>query len=317
MESLNLHGWLPISVWQEGAQWRVDWCWFGAQRLVQPFFRDAVDDALRLPFNQAFRRETPLSALSDWQRQSPGIAPSAFVYHASRCGSTLISQMLAQLDSHVVISEPPALDTLLRIDLPEAERRAAIEGLLSAYGQVRVGSERALVIKLDAWNIFDRPLLREYFPQVPWMYLYRDPLEIAVSHLRRAGMQMIPGMLGLARLEGGQPFNGREDDMARRVGELLKGGLEHCRAEEALAVNYIELPGVMSGALARFFGLSAEEVALAMSATSQHAKSPAQRFVPDSQGKHLEATPLLLERIAYWASEPYQALEAWRAGQVL
>jgi AraC-like DNA-binding protein len=46
------------------------------------FFRDAVEEALRLPFNQAFRRQTPLSVLTEWQAQSPGLAPSAFILHA-------------------------------------------------------------------------------------------------------------------------------------------------------------------------------------------------------------------------------------------
>ena len=66
MERLNLDGWLPIGIWPIAGQWQVDWCWFGDRPLHQPFFRDAVDDALRLPFNQAFRRQTPLAALSDF-----------------------------------------------------------------------------------------------------------------------------------------------------------------------------------------------------------------------------------------------------------
>ncbi len=173
---------------------RVDWCWFGERKLVQPFFRDAVDEALRLPFNQAFRRETPLAVLSEWR--TPAVAPTAFIYHASRCGSTLLSQMLAQLDDHIVISEPPALDSLLRSELESEERRAALRGLLAAYGQRRHGDERALVIKLDAWNIGELALLRECFPETPWLFVYRDPLEIAVSHWRRAGMHMVPGMIG-------------------------------------------------------------------------------------------------------------------------
>lgn len=64
MEPLNLHGWLPIRIFARQDQWRVDWCWFGDTPLHQPFFREAVDEALRLPFNQAFRRETPLATLS-------------------------------------------------------------------------------------------------------------------------------------------------------------------------------------------------------------------------------------------------------------
>ncbi|MFJ7797083.1 sulfotransferase family protein [Pseudomonas sp. NPDC096950] len=309
MERLNLEGWLPIRVWQQAGEWQVDWCWFGDTPLHQPFFREAVDDALRLPFNQAFRRQTPLAVLSDWQVTSPGLAPSAFIFHASRCGSTLISQMLARLDDHIVISEAPPLDALLRSDLPAAERRRAIEGLLSAYGQRRVGSEQRLVIKLDAWNIAELPLLRECFPDTPWMFLYRDPLEIAVSHLRRPGMHMVPGMIGASGLDDDQPFDGREDYIARRLGRLLGLGLVQCREFGGLAVNYSELPGAMAGRLAGFFGLDDVQREQVFAAVGLHAKQPTEVFVGDSDSKRREASALLVERVGCWALGPYQALE--------
>lgn len=312
MERLNLEGWLPIRVWPVVGQWQVEWCWFGDARLHQPFFCDAVEQALRLPFNQAFRRETPLSTLVDWQMCSPGLAPSAFIFHASRCGSTLISQMLAQLDNHIVISEPPPLDALLRSDLPPVERRAAIEGLLSAYGQRRLGLEQRLVIKLDAWNIDELPLLRECFPDTPWLFLYRDPLEIAVSHLRRPGMHMVPGMIGASVLDDELPFAGREDFIARRLGRLLQAGLVQCRAFGGLAVNYSELPDVMAGRLAEFFGLDARQREQVFAAAGRHAKQPSDVFVGDSDSKRREDSVLLHERVERWAREPYKALEQFR-----
>ena len=312
MEGLNLHGWLPIRIWQQAEEWRVDWCWFGDRTLSQPFFRDAVEDALRLPFNQAFRRETPLTALCDWHARSPGLVPSAFIYHASRCGSTLISQMLAHLDSHIVMSEPPPLDALLRSSLSQAERREAICGLLSAYGQLRRGMEQKLVIKLDAWNIGELPLLRECFPDTPWLFLYREPLEIAVSHIRRAGMHMVPGMMGPSVLDDKASFSSREDYIARRLGKLLQTGLEHCREFGGLAVDYSELPAAMDGRLARFFGLNAEQRTEAFASVDRHAKQTAQVFVADGQNKQQEATALLRERVEYWAREAYGALEKLR-----
>jgi hypothetical protein len=312
MEYLNLEGWLPIRLWQEAGQWQVDWCWFGDTRLHQPFFRDAVEDALRLPFNQAFRRTTALSTLADWQVCSPGLTPSAFIFHASRCGSTLISQMLAQLNNHIVISEPPPLDALLRSDLPAVERRAAIKGLLSAYGQRRLGSEQRLVIKLDAWNITELPVLRECFPETPWLFVYRDPLEIAVSHLRRPGMHMVPGMIGASGLDDELPFDSREDYIARRVGRLLVSGLAQCRAFGGLAVNYSELPQAMAGQLAAFFALDLEQCRQVFAAVGQHAKQPSEVFVGDSDEKRREASTLLNERIQRWALEPYKALEKMR-----
>lgn len=312
MERLNLEGWLPIRVWQPAGEWQVDWCWFGDTPLHQPFFREAVDDALRLPFNQAFRRQTPLAALGEWQAESPGLAPSAFIFHASRCGSTLISQMLARLDNHIVISEPPPLDALLRGDLPAVERRVAIEGLLSAYGQRRCGSEQRLVIKLDAWNIAELPLLRECFPETPWMFLYRDPLEIAVSHLRRSGMHMVPGMIGASGLDDELPVESREDYIARRVGRLLSTGLAHCREFGGLVVNYSELPDAMAGRLAGFFGLEDGQREQVFAAVGRHAKQPSEVFVGDSDSKRREASALLIERVERWARTPYKALEKGR-----
>lgn len=314
MERLNLEGWLPIRVWQQNGEWQVDWCWFGDTPLHQPFFREAVDDALRLPFNQAFRRQTPLAVLSDWQVVSPGLAPSAFIFHASRCGSTLISQMLARLDDHIVISEAPPLDALLRSELPVTERRRAIEGLLSAYGQRRVGSEQRLVIKLDAWNIAELPLLRECFPDTPWMFLYRNPLEIAVSHLRRPGMHMVPGMIGASGLDDDLAFDSREDYIARRLGRLLGLGLVQCREFGGLAVNYSELPAAMAGRLAGFFGLDDVQREQVFAAVGRHAKQPSEMFVGDSDSKRREASALLVERVGCWALGPYQALENSRQG---
>jgi hypothetical protein len=313
MASLNFDGWLPIRIWKDASQWQVDWCWFGDTPLHQPFFRDAVEEALRLPFNQAFRRQTPLSALTDWQALSPGLAPSAFILHASRCGSTLISQMFARLDDHIVISEPPPLDALLRSDLPAVERRAAIAGLLSAYGQRRRGVEQRLVIKLDAWNIGEWPLLHECFSDTPWLFVYRDPLEIAVSHLRRPGMHMVPGMLGECVLDDNLPFEGREDFIARRLGRLLEAGRLHCADFGGLAVNYNELPEAMTGRLARFFRLNVTQREQALAGSAQHAKQPSQAFVADGESKRREASTLLQTQVERCARAPYEALERLRA----
>jgi hypothetical protein len=323
MESMNshgdLHGWLPVRAWQRDGEWRLDWCWFGEQRLTRPFFRDDVDLALRLPFNQAFRRETGLDVLLDWQISSPGLAPSALIFHASRCGSTLMAQMLASLERHVVLSEPPPLDSLLRAHFHDpaasSQQPAWIAALMSAYGQRRCGGEQRLMVKLDAWNVFEAPLLRDLYPNTPRIFLYRDPLEIVVSQLRQPGMHRVPGLLGPSALD----FAGEDiaamsplEYTSRTIGRILEQGLELCRAQGGIPVNYNELPDALWDRLAPVFGLGEADTPKLRDIAAFDAKQPAMWFSADSQRKRDEASGEVRAAVERWADDSYEGLERIR-----
>src|SRR5690242_2119180 len=114
MARQRLDGWVPITVeWPDGKP-VVEWCHLGARRFTEPFFEDTIREALRRPFNRLFHRRTPIEALADWREASPGLEPTGFVFHMSRCGSTLLAQMLARLCSNVVLSEPGPVDSVIR-----------------------------------------------------------------------------------------------------------------------------------------------------------------------------------------------------------
>lgn len=59
---------------------------------------------LRHPFNHVFRRESSMASLDEWYVESPGLAPAGFIFHMSRCGSTLACRMLSAIDSNIVLS---------------------------------------------------------------------------------------------------------------------------------------------------------------------------------------------------------------------
>ncbi|QNM98990.1 sulfotransferase family protein [Chitinimonas koreensis] len=322
MDRTDYRDWLPIRFWRDAQRWRLDWARFGDQPLREPFFRDSAEVALKRPFNLAFRRQTDADALLDWQAASPGVEPTAFIFHASRCGSTLITRMLSRLDSHVVLSEPPPFDALLRahyVDPAIAARQPALlAALLSAYGQRRRGAERALVVKLDAWNLCELPLLRARFPATPWIFLYRHPLEIAVSQLRSPATYMVPGMIAasplLFPLQEGLMMS-RPELVARTVGRILAAGLAHCRQYGGIAVNYEELPDVVGGRLAGLFGLAEADLPSVLDGARQHAKNPVQAFEPDREAKRRAADPATRELVERWAEAPYAELEALREAQ--
>ncbi|PYC20269.1 sulfotransferase family protein [Pseudomonas mosselii] len=315
----DFHGWLPIRLWQGEPGWRVDWCWFGERRLTRPFFRDDVDLALRLPFNQAMRRDTDVQALLDWHACSPGLAPAALVFHASRCGSTLVAQLLASQARNIVLSEPPPLDNLLRAARQDPAAATwqveALRALCSAYGQRRRGDERQLLIKLDAWNVFDAPLLTALYPDVPRVFLYRDPLEIVVSQLRQAGMHRVPGLLGASGLDSALPDTqamGAVEYTCRMIGEILVAGLALCERQGAIAVNYSELPSAVWGRLGPLFGIQPDDVPDLQAVAAFDAKQPAMNFSADGQRKRDEASEEVRAAVARWAQEPYNALESIR-----
>lgn len=315
----DFSGWLPIRAFFQSGEWRLDWCWFGEQRLARPFFRDDVDQALRLPFNQAFRRETDFQALLDWQAVSPGMPPTALIFHASRCGSTLMAQMLATLDDNIVLSEPPPLDNLLRAHRQDPKatphQPAWLAALVSAYGQRRQGNEQRLFIKLDAWNVFEAPLLLALYPEVPRVFLYRDPLEIVVSQLRQPGMHRVPGLLGSSALDLPVQEALRmtpAEYTSRTVGAILRQGLELCQQHGAVAVNYQELPNACWGRLASLFDVHDAHLPRLRETAGFDAKQPSQSFTADSQNKREAADEGLRETVEYWAGKAYRALEEWR-----
>ncbi len=316
-----LREWIPIRVfWREGRAW-IDWCHFGRGRLSEPFFRGSVNAALQLPFNQAFRRETPIEALAEWRDASPGLEPTAFLYHASRCGSTLVSQMLAALGTHIVVSEPPMVDTILATrrmspPVPEATRVEWLRGMVSALGQPR-NAESRFFVKLDAWSIFDLAVLRKAFPRTPWIYLYRDPLEIVVSQLRERGAYLVQGMAG-PTVDLYSPEEAlampAEEFIVRVLGRMLEAAASGCASEDGHLVHYGELPESMWTGLREVLGVAADGAAreTLQHAARWHAKTPQLEFSVDSQSKQREASAALRAANERWAAPAYRALEAMR-----
>ena len=102
-----------------GGELLLEWSHFGHQRLRDPFFEGSVQRCRHKPFNRLFHHCTPITALSEWLKDRPALRPSGLIFHMSRCGSTLVSGMLASLDHNLVISEAAPIDAVVRA--PDAD----------------------------------------------------------------------------------------------------------------------------------------------------------------------------------------------------
>jgi len=316
-------GWVPFRIYFAGGQPWVEWCFMGSNRFSDPFFATTMFFELQTPFNTLFRQHTPMSELERWRRESPGLEPAGFIFHGSRCGSTLITRLLATSPEHLVLSEPEPLDAMARshVRAPAATAEQRIEWLrclLSALAQPRGGTERRLFVKFDPSEVFAIPLLRQAFPGVPWIFVYREPVEVLVSHQRAAATFLVPGLLGWETpgVDPAAAVTMREDEyMARVLGGILAQAAGQLPDPQAMLVNYRELPEAIWGRIGRHFGFefSSGELEDLRVAAEADAKRPGRKFEPDSTSKHAEATDRTRALADAWIGPAYAKLETARS----
>ena len=114
----------------------MEWCYLGSNGLRDPFFDYTMGIEVQTPFNTLFRFRTPVEALAEWRTVSPGVAPAGFIFHLSRCGSTLITQMLASLPENVVLSKPGVVDAMIRAGRCRGEAQGRDSGDSGSGGSV-------------------------------------------------------------------------------------------------------------------------------------------------------------------------------------
>lgn len=307
--------WLPVAVTAESGTISIDWAWFGDAPLRAAFYEHDIRRALRRPFNRAFRYRIGLPDLIAQAATPETLAPGGFIFHMSRCGSTLLAQMLAALDDSIVVSEAAPIDAVLQLgcSLPEDDAVRALRAIVAAFGRKRCGRERRYFIKLDCWHTLALPLFRRAFPAVPWMFLYRDPVEVLVSQMRERGSQMVPqffppDFFGIAAADSAAS----EDYCARVLGAICRAVLDHRHAGGGLVLNYRDLPEAAWTKGLRHFGVAcsgAEQDAMRRSA-AYNAKSPGMPFAADTEAKQRAATANIRNAALRHLAEVYERLEA-------
>jgi len=244
---MNLTGWVPVAVSGAAVTWRL----LPGHCFTHPFF----DDTLRHHYNAPVRTTTIQEAAA-WVAAHPGMPPTGLVFHMSRCGSTLVAQMLAAIEENRVMSEPPAIDGVLR------QRNVAhLHTIVSALGQP-AEAETRYFLKVDCWHIHEYPIVRDAFPSTPAVFLFRDPVEVIASQMRSPGEWT--AHLGANREEG----------IANLLAGMLEAALRH--SDTLRFIEYTELPEAVFG----MFGIewaSTQQQKMRLAAT-RDAKSPGLEF---------------------------------------
>ncbi len=281
-----LHQWVPYKLSPEPEQTVCRWLYVGDQPFSEPFFDDTID---RCRSYASFRQHSVsnVKLLKEWAAELPAVQPTAFIFHISRCGSTLLSQLLGLNPEHIVLSEVPFLDEILRVPYkqqayPSFEQIPSFQAALRFYGQQRTGKETRLFIKTDSWHVFFYKTIRALYPDVPFILLYREPREVIQSHRKKRGMQAVPGVIEPAIFGFGEPLTSDLDaHMANVMEKYFEMFLEIAHNDsKALLVNYNDGMMQVMKDIAAFINLplSEEEFHQMQSRCNYHAKFPDQVF---------------------------------------
>ena len=285
----------------------------------EPFFQQTVD---RVREEEPWRDAnvfTEFDALLQLDQVLPRVHPSGLIFHSSRCGSTLVANACRALDNAIVLSEANPIDKLIARFITDAVDDPVKESLYSVFIRAAVNAlahsagERVFV-KFSCCGTSQLERIRRIWPDVPWLFLYRDPVETIVSN-----MTTVPAWLVdedrriLAHITGTTPAAVAEMSLeelcARSIGSFYSTahGLAN---DQSMLLNYnqISVTNILD-----FFNVSpsAEELERITSGSRIYSKevSGAREFVPDAAAKQNSASNRIRQFAQQFAISPYQLLE--------
>ncbi|QYG91870.1 hypothetical protein HC251_05065 [Iamia sp. SCSIO 61187] len=263
----------------------VEWFHSAGLAFDDPFSQQTVQRAFAHPFRLLFTHRTALARIEADAHRAASLPIAGVVLHMSRCGSTLVSQVLGSLSSVLAVSEPGPVDDVLRLAraahrLPDGSVVGPdhVRAMVDAVARPRDPGQTACVVKLDAWTVADLPLLRAALPGVPWVFVHRDGAAVLASHRRVRGAHVLPGVLAgpwPAWDPGVEPGLGVDEHAARVLGALCDAAADHA-GPDGRFVDHADLPGAVAEVVAPHFGLdldAADRTAMA-AAGERDAKNP-------------------------------------------
>src|SRR5215217_5413249 len=183
-----MQGWLPVDAVVVNGRPGLLWLEMTDVSLSEPFFQQTVERVKK----ENNRRElfTKFDALLQLEKVLDSVPPTGFIFHSSRCGSTLIANACRAITNSIVLSEANAIDKLVARFITDATDKVKeslysvfLRGVVHALAQRRTGNEQDLFIKFSCCSFAQIERIIRIWPHVPWIFLYRDPIETIVSNV--------------------------------------------------------------------------------------------------------------------------------------
>lgn len=192
-----LKNWVPYRLEEFEKEPHCRWLFLGNETISEPFFADTVAKCKKLSNNSRLRRSiSDTAVLKEWAVYNEALSPAAIIFHVSRCGSTLVSQLLGLNPENIVLSEVPFFDELIRFGYRKnTDIASVLKATISFYSNRRNSDQQRVYIKTDSWHIHFYQIFRALYPDTPFIFLYRNPVEVLHSQQKKRGMHAVPGVV--------------------------------------------------------------------------------------------------------------------------
>jgi len=254
---------------------------------------------------------TDMALLGHRDLAPAGLSPSGFIFHVSRCGSTLLAKALARSPRNVGINQGGPLQRGFWAALSDDWRQPIeasecnlemFRNLVLLLARRRSATQTRSFFKFISWNILYQDFVHAAFPQVPQLFLYREPVEVIASVRRETTAILQARGSGLATFLTG--FNPEREStlsdiayLAHCYARYLTTALEACQRGTFTPVNYRSLvaPDALPEILETGLGLAAddEELSVMREQFRFYSKDDADQshFKPDAEAKTAELAP--------------------------
>lgn len=316
---------LPIDALIQNGKPQIEWLDLTGIEFREPFFHQTVERArtLRPEVKSVF---SDLDALLQINNSTTGHQPTGLIFHTSRCGSTLVANACRALDGSRVIAEPPVVDKLISRLFTDAEPDSAkellyltlIRSAIRSFAPALSDSEHRFFLKFASASILQIKLIRRVWPTVPFLVLYRHPLEVTVSNLRKLPHWMRvdtnPGASAAIAGVREEQLKGMTDEefCARALGRYYSAAESVAENPFTLLMDYDQLSFETITRILEFFGVetSTAELEAIKQSMQLDAKDSTRLFQLDGLDKKTAASNHAIEMVEQWAISGYKRLGA-------
>jgi hypothetical protein len=262
---------------------------------------------------------------------------TAAVFHESRCGSTLVANTLAAMDpaKHRAYSESqPAASAIKSVcgehfsRCSETQAAKILSDVMYLMSRTNDPAEERVFFKFQSITTKFVSVFQLAFPEVPWMFIYRDPVQVMMSHVkddprlekaicvRTQKQHHPPSDIAKIAARHGRPDASHmppEEYCAAHLAAITESAVDRLN-DYAIPVLYDALPNVLyESVLPKIMGrdLTTTEITNIQEVSQQYSKGRGGRhgqFEGDSEQKEQAASEAVKQAAQTYLQESFDQL---------